>query len=403
MMPKILHNRLTVMALALLTMLMASCEEIGQAVSFEVKPQYVQVPSSKGDMFITVKCEGEWNLSLRAYSGETTDWAKLTVTEGTGDMSNVRFIYEANDTGKDRVLTLVLSSGDLWTTIKITQLSGELPGNQDGDGTGEGNDTPGESSPLGWMELPDMSDPELGYYTHWFTYPNDGKKYRNYSFAWSQKDLVSIWVAYPLCKFYTNNQTNRQNTWAYDPLLGKEYSSAPFGGYGGSYARGHQLPSADRLCCAEANQQTFYGTNLTPQMNAHNEGIWQSLESKVRVIANNSDTTYVVTGCMVEGSTNTTVDSDGKKMTIPKAYFKALLRYGKSSTIGEWTSAAYYLEHKSYPKVDGGYDLKAVSMSVDRLEEMTGIDFFVNLPAKVGEDQAARVEAQDPKNSSMWW
>ena len=64
------------MALALLTMLMASCEEIGQAVSFEVKPQYVQVPSSKGDMFITVKCEGEWNLSLRAYSGETTDWAK---------------------------------------------------------------------------------------------------------------------------------------------------------------------------------------------------------------------------------------------------------------------------------------------------------------------------------------
>jgi endonuclease G len=138
-------------------------------------------------------------------------------------------------------------------------------------------------------------------------------------------------------------------------------------------------------------------------MNAHNGGIWQNLESKVRTIANNSDTTYVVTGCVVEGSTNTTVDSDGKKMTIPKAYFKALLRYGKSSTIGEWTSAAYYLEHKSYPKVDGGYDLKAVSMSVDRLEEMTGIDFFVNLPAKVGEDQAARVEAQDPKNSSMWW
>ena len=42
-------------------------------------------------------------------------------------------------------------------------------------------------------------------------------------------------------------------------------------------------------------------------------------------------------------------------------------------------------------------------MSVDELEEMTGLDFFANLPAMVGEDMAARLEAQDPVNSTVWW
>ena len=42
-------------------------------------------------------------------------------------------------------------------------------------------------------------------------------------------------------------------------------------------------------------------------------------------------------------------------------------------------------------------------MSVDRLEEITGIDFFVNLPAKLGDDQAAAIEAADPSKSSVWW
>ena len=42
-------------------------------------------------------------------------------------------------------------------------------------------------------------------------------------------------------------------------------------------------------------------------------------------------------------------------------------------------------------------------MSIDELEEMTGIDFFVNLPDKIGAEQAAKIEAADPANSSVWW
>ena len=39
------------------------------------------------------------------------------------------------------------------------------------------------------------------------------------------------------------------------------------------------------------------------------------------------------------------------------------------------------------------------SMTIDALEEKLGIDFFVNLPAVAGKDQADKVEASVDK----WW
>jgi endonuclease G len=259
------------------------------------------------------------------------------------------------------------------------------------------------------MELPAMDDADLEYYTH--SFKMGGQTYRNYSFGWSREDYTALWVAYPLCKKYTSGNVGRSEDWNFDPLLGALWSPAPFDGYAGSYDRGHQVPSADRQCCYEANAQTYYGTNIVPQSNSHNTGIWQNLETKVRTIANNSDTTYVVTGVMIADTKQYTTDStkDKDKVTRPKSelktlpvpthFFKALLRYSKSSTLGQWNAAAFYLEHRSYSENIG----KQHSMSIDELEEITGIDFFVNLPAAVGEEQAAKIEAADPAQSSVWW
>ena len=265
--------------------------------------------------------------------------------------------------------------------------------------TGDYNETAApniDPKKVDWMELPAMDNTAYGYYSHSFAMSS--KAYRNYTFAWSQKDHASAWVAYPLSKTYTNKAVQRTDAWAYDPLLGSELSAAPFSGYAGNYARGHQLPSADRLCCREANEQTFYGTNIVPQLNEHNEGIWAGLEDHVRWVANDSDTTYVVTGCILNGATEFSTDSDGKKVTIPTAFFKALLRYEANSSGNVWTGAAFYTDHKQY----SNHDFKAISMSIDELEQKTGYDFFVNLVDKIGADAAAAVEAQDPTKYSVW-
>ena len=42
-------------------------------------------------------------------------------------------------------------------------------------------------------------------------------------------------------------------------------------------------------------------------------------------------------------------------------------------------------------------------MSVSEFEEITGINFFVNLPAYVGAEAAAAIEKDNPKNRRFWF
>ena len=391
--------KVAVAVMAVCGLMLTSCNKPEDKTRdvFNVSVKSPKVGSGKGQQFVSVKCSGSWTLALVADEGEV-DWATLSVTSGQGDKNNVVLKYEVNATESTRSLKIVLDNGSRWTECAFEQAATEKhpdddPDDGSGSGSGQGDI---DLTKTGWLELPAMDDPALGYYSH--SFQMGGKTYRNYSFGWSQKDRVALWVAYPLCKFYTNGSAGRTNAWALDPLLGED-SAAPFGGYAGSYARGHQIPSADRQCCDEANEQTFYGTNMTPQLNDHNEGIWADLEGKVRGWANTSDTTYVVTGVTVSASSKKEEDSYGNSVTIPDAYFKAILKYSKSSTLGTWNAAAFYLEHRAY----SGNITKSHSMSIDELEEITGIDFFVNLPAKVGEEQAAKLEAADPASSSAWW
>lgn len=395
--------KFSVAVIAACGLMLTSCKEEKTAEILEVSVRNAVVSSGKGQQFVNVKCTGNWTLDLVSERGDV-DWASLNVTSGTGSKANVVLSYEVNASEQDRSLKIYLDNGAKTVFCDFKQLSSGKHPEDDPDNSGDGGSGNGGNSAsgadalkaTGWLELPALDNPNLGYYNH--NFKMNGKTYRNYSFGWSQKDRVALWVAYPLCKLYTNGNVGRTDAWALDPLLGND-SAAPFGGYAGSYARGHQVASADRQCCYDANAQTFYGTNMTPQLNAHNEKIWADLENKVRGYANSSDTTYVVTGVMVSSSSKKEKDSYGKSVTVPDSYFKAVLKYSTKSTLGTWNAAAFYLEHRAY----SGSISKEHSMSIDELEAMTGIDFFVNLPAKIGADQAAKIEAADPASSSVWW
>ena len=388
---------------AFCSLLAFSCTKSDVEVTLDVSAEYPTLSARAGEIFVRVRSNSDWTAYLADdNTGSPIDWARLNATSGSGDR-NLILSYDANThETQARKVRITVSCGKIAKMVMVEQVAAGVHPDPDPDPTPVPPST--DLSKVNWMELPAMDDPDLGYYSH--SFEMNGQTYRNYSFGWSQKDLVSLWVAYPLCSMYTKKNVSRTDEWAYDPLLGTD-SSAPFSYYGrlspGSkendpYARGHQLPSADRLCCREANVQTFYGTNMTPQLFDHNGGIWSDLEGKVRNIAEKSDTTYVVTGCIVEGG-KTVYDFDDKKMTVPTAYFKALLRYSRSSTLGQWNAAAFYLEHRVYSESLG----KQHSMSIDELEEITGMDFFVNLKDKVGEEQAKAIEAADPADSSVWW
>ena len=377
---------------AVCALFLTSC--VNSEVEMSVSVTEDKVSFEKGHVFIDVKYSGNWTLYLVSQEGGDVDWARIEdgKDSGTGNASLIVLYYDKNKGTDSRTLKIVLDNGLNWKECQLEQGCEILEQEPEASDpiVGEG------LAKTGWMELPALDDQSLEYYSHDFSM--NGKTYRNYSFGWSQKDFVAVWVAYPLCRLYLNGSVGRTDAWALDPLLDKK-SAAPFGGYAEELARGHQLPSADRQCCYEANAQTFYGTNMTPQLNEHNEGIWSKLEGRVRTYAETSDTTYVVTGVVLEGSKRKTRDSNGNTLTVPAAYFKAILKYSTQSTYGKWNAVAFYLEHRAYSENIG----KQHSMSIDELEKITGIDFFVNLPAKVGDTEAAKIEAADPTAVGMWW
>lgn len=387
---------------------MLALSSCGSGGKEDVLPPTVEVKTAVVEaggysQFIYVKASSSWRITITSVDGgEPVDWIIADPSSGSGDM-DVTLKVEENKSEKERsaVITVENSAGKASKTISQKAKGSEVKP----DPTPSG----GNLSPkTGWMELPAIPK-GMDAFTHSMTVGSVST--RNYSFLWDYDNLVAPWVAYPLCKWNIGNNIKRTNAWGLDPLLPEGKQPVLYRGFSkgnnGWYARGHQIPSADRLTSYESNSMTFYGTNMTPQIqDGFNGDIWATLEGKVRSWANSSDTLYVVTGCVIDYKDGETVkyalDNNGKKVTVPTAYYKVVLRYMKSSTFGYsgYSACAVWLDHKVYSTktIDSSY-----SMSVDDLEKRLNIDFFVNLPAKVGEETTARIEAEDPKDVTWWW
>lgn len=387
---------------------MLALSSCGSGGKEDVLPPTVEVKTAVVEaggysQFIYVKASSSWRITITSVDGgEPVDWIIADPSCGSGDM-DVTLKVEENKSEKERsaVITVENSAGKASKTISQKAKGSEVKP----DPTPSG----GNLSPkTGWMELPAIPNGKDAF-THSMTVGSVST--RNYSFLWDYDNLVAPWVAYPLCKWNIGNNIKRTNAWGLDPLLPEGKQPVLYRGFSkgnnGWYARGHQIPSADRLTSYESNSMTFYGTNMTPQIqDGFNGDIWATLEGKVRSWANSSDTLYVVTGCVIDYPEGQTVkyalDNYGKKVTVPTAYYKVVLRYMKNSTVGYsgYSACAVWLDHKVYStkNIDSKY-----SMSVKDLEKKVGMDFFVNLPAVVGEEMAAKIESEDPSKVSWWW
>ena len=242
----------------------------------------------------------------------------------------------------------------------------------------------------GWAELPvERENQDLLYAHH--TLSNGT---RNYSVCYSKSHHCPMWVAVPLHKSY-KGELKRKDSYNYDPKIAINHQISLKRSYG-EYTRGHMLASSDRTVSEEANLQTFYVTNIAPQIqagfNAAN-GAWNYLESFVekQVCA---DTLYVVMGTLfkaytdVDGMTieptQTTNRSDQKQVSVPTAYYQALLRTrsGKSgrsvmeSSKEELKCAAFIVGHRS---AKGRKPSRREMISIEELERLTGVEFFANV------------------------
>ena len=369
----------------------------GQETAASVVPRSTTLGAEEGSVWVDVTATGAWSLGLDFPEG-TPEWATITPEDGVGNRSDVRLKYQANTGEESRTLTILLSPAKGATaSVVVTQYGA---GSSQGQVGNYGYDV--APVVLDWLELPAaVADDGREMLIH----NMDGGKYRsektdgvrNFTCYWDYDDYMSLWVAYPL-----NNSIKgsggRSNAWGYDALLPASIQPDITNTYGGGWTRGHQLPSADRLRTEAANASTFVPTNMTPQNYDFNSGIWVDLENRVRDYAAKSDTLFVVTGALFDSSTRYSGSNTGFKVKIPTHYFKALLYKGSSTyATNGFMAAGFILPHDS--GISGGNYLDYI-MSIDELEEQTGIDFFPNLVGKIGKETADKIEAAAP---SAWW
>lgn len=228
----------------------------------------------------------------------------------------------------------------------------------------------------GIVELPALRNGANDVFiTHSTTF--NGKKVTSFSMEYDKSKKHSRWIA-----FRFDNLTKQQNVkrsdepFAADPSIPTQYQrvQADFGKKG--YDRGHLCASADRLYSQEVNEQTFYYTNMSPQRNSFNIGIWLTLEGQVQSwgrSCTSSDTLYVVKGGTIdkEDQIKGYIDNDRSK-PIPKYYYMALL-FKKGDS---FKAIAFWMEHTDTQK---SLKLSDCALSIDELEEKTGIDFFPSL------------------------
>ena len=389
--------RSLISSLAVLSLLLPlSCtKEMQEDNTAAITPRTTSLGPDGGSIFVSVTALADWTVTLEF--PDSGEWATMDPASGTGSRSDVRLRYDANTSTGGRSVVLVLKPAQGPAAKATVYQSGLEGGGTSGRGPGGADVTAAR-----WLELPaTQAGDGLTFYVH----DMDGGEYlnskvngvRNWSFYWDGKEHLSQWVAYPL----NNNlrgSGNRTDAWGLDPLIPQNAQPNLIGGsYGGGWSRGHQLPSADRLN-RNANISTFYGTNMTPQNNQFNAGIWANLENKVRSYAASSDTLYVVTGCLYKGSTALSGTSSGFAVKIPTHYFKALLYRGPSTYAANgFMAAGFLLPHDS--GIAKGNCLNYI-MSIDKLESETGIDFFPNLASVLDKAKADAIEAEEP---SFWW
>ena len=222
-----------------------------------------------------------------------------------------------------------------------------------------------------------------------------GKSQRNYTVLYDPEMYASYWVAYPMCSTHVTG-SGRDESWAYDPSVpNAKQTEAISGAYGTDfatanyahnlYARGHQIANADRNGVGDMCDQTYYMTNITPQLQyGFNGGIWMNLEAAVRNLTSSCDTVYVVTGAAFrkkggsESISTITNPRDSKILPIPNYYWKALLKVTWSgSTITAASAIGFWLPHQDLK----GEDYADYTVSVDQIETWTGFNLFANLPS----------------------
>ncbi|MDE6559679.1 MAG: DNA/RNA non-specific endonuclease, partial [Muribaculaceae bacterium] len=200
---------------------------------------------------------------------------------------------------------------------------------------------------------------------------SDGKikDYEGFTVAFNKSNRTPDWVGWELTADEAYGSESRSDNFWCDYAL--EGCAEPADYRNSGYDRGHLCPAADQKWSPAAMSDCFVMANMTPQDHALNAGAWATLEEKERLWAKRDSAIVIVAGPVYKDSDRKHI---GSGVRVPSAFFKVLL-------------APYLPTPRAigfiYPNMRAPGNMADYSMSVDRVEAATGLDFFSSLPDSI--------------------
>lgn len=204
-------------------------------------------------------------------------------------------------------------------------------------------------------------------------------RHRFYTLSYREDHEQAEWVAYELKKDQLSDNEYERPYFKEDKEVPS--GSADWKNYKNSgFDKGHLCPAGDRRFSSDAYVETFLTSNISPQNHEFNRGIWNYLEQKARVWANKYDGIYIITG----GILNEDLPVIGyQNISVPDQFFKIIF----DPTDENLRVIAFVIPNKSISDSYFNY-----VVNVDHIEELTGIDFFSQLPDSIEAELEARID-----------
>lgn len=210
-------------------------------------------------------------------------------------------------------------------------------------------------------------------------------KHIGYTLSYSEVHEQAKWVAYVLTAEETSRIVKRSNKFKVDPEV--KTGSAEDADYKHSgYDRGHLAPAADMGWSSIAMQESFFYSNMSPQIPAFNRGIWKTLEELVRQWAIENSALLIVTGPILEDNLPK-IGPNG--VSVPRYYYKVIVDYIEPEIKG----IGFII-----PNEGSNETLQNFAVPIDSVQRVTRINFFAKIPI----EQQKEIERKLCKKCWTW-
>lgn len=223
---------------------------------------------------------------------------------------------------------------------------------------------------------------------------------RDYVIGYDLELRVPLWTAHRLnAKGLGKNE--RVDCFRRDPRIDAPAASLPSDYKEPVFDQGHLTPNGDMSTGLVPVINSFMMSNMAPQFCQFNRGVWQILESLIRVWVKDKKTLYVVTGSIFDhdgdGRPDANTDaprmksSNGKeRVAVPSHFYKIVIHQQEDGTVD---ALAFLMPH-DMTDVAGDEAIQHLEKNLKSIEDIEAVAGVKLFPA---------VEGQYPRKATSLW